>query len=230
MRAIDVMTPNVVSVKPGMTVREAAKLLVDHRISGVPVVDEETGELVGMLSEGDLLRRSELETGERRPSWWLDRLSASRDAENYVKSHASKVADVMTRDVISVDVETQLAEVADILETRRVKRVPVTREGKLVGIVSRANLVQALASAPEVCASDVAPSDREIRAMLMAEMAGRPWAFVGQNVVVRDGVIHLWGIFRSTEAIQAVRVAAEGIPGVKRVEDHTEPFPIMPGI
>jgi CBS domain-containing protein len=230
MRALDVMTTNVVSVKPDMTVREAAKVLVDHGISGVPVIDAETDSVVGVLSEGDLLHRAELGTHERRRSWWLDRFSANRDAEDYVKAHGAKVADVMTRDVVSVDVDTPLSEVANILETRRIKRVPVTKDGKLVGIVSRANLVQALASAPEEPVADIEPTDREIRAALMGEMAGHPWAFVGQNVVVSEGVIHLWGVYRSAEAVQAVRVAAERIPGVKRVEDHTESYPIMPGI
>lgn len=107
--------------------------------------------------------------------------------------------------------------------------VPVTRDGKLVGIVSRANMVQAPASAPEEPALQIQLTDREIRAALMGEMAGHPWSFAGQNVVVRDGVIHLWGFFRSAEVVQAVRVAAEGVPGVKRVEDHTAPYPMMPG-
>jgi len=229
MRALDVMTTNVVTVKPDMTVREAAKVLLEHGISGVPVVDAETESVVGMLSEGDLLHRTEIETDKRRRSWWLDRFATSTDAEDYVKSHGAKVADVMTRDVVAVDEETPLGEIAGILETRRIKRVPVTRKGKLVGIVSRANIVQALASAPAEPPLDILPTDREIRAALMGEMAGHPWSFAGQNVVVRDGVIHLWGVYRSAEAVQAVRVAAEGIPGVKRVEDHTEPYPIMPG-
>jgi hypothetical protein len=108
--------------------------------------------------------------------------------------------------------------------------VPVTQAGRLVGIVSRANLVQALASVPDEPASDVTLSDGEIRAMLMGELAGRKWAFAGRNIVVTDGVVHLWGVFQSMEAVDAVRVAAQNIPGVKRVEDHTEPYQMMPGI
>ena len=230
MRALDVMTTRVVTVKPDMPVRDAAQQLVEHGISAVPVVDDDTGSVVGMLSEGDLLRRTEIDTHARRRSWWLEHFATTTDAERYVKSHGAKVADVMTKDVVAVDEETPLGEIAEILETRHIKRVPVTREGKLVGIVSRANIVQALASAPDEPALDIQPTDREIRAALMGEMAGHPWAFAGQNVVVSDGVIHLWGVFRSAEAVQAVRVAAESIPGVKRVEDHTEPYPIMPGI
>jgi CBS domain-containing protein len=229
MRALDVMTTTVISVKPEMSVRNAAKVLVDQGISGVPVVDA-AGGMVGMLSEGDLIHRTELGTEERRRSWWLDRFSGHRDAVDYVKSHGLVVEDVMTRDVVSVDDTTPLNEVANILETRHIKRVPVVRDGRVVGIVSRANLVQALASAPGEPAPDVVPSDREIRAMLMGELTGHPWAFAGHNIVVRDGVVHLWGIIRSTDTVQAMRVAAAGIPGVKRVEDHTEPYPLMPGI
>ncbi|WP_341319233.1 CBS domain-containing protein [Paraburkholderia sp. IMGN_8] len=229
MRASDVMTSNVISAKPDMTVREVARMLVDRGISGVPVIDA-AGHVVGMISEGDLLHREELGTDQRRRSWWLDLFSSSNDAKDYIKTHALTVQDVMTAPVISVDEDTPLSEVANILETRRIKRVPVTKAGQLVGIVSRANLVQALASIPEEPAPDVALSDREIRAALMGEMTGHSWAFAGRNIVVSDGVVHLWGIFHSMEAVQAVRVAAESIPGVKRVEDHTEPYPVMPGI
>lgn len=229
MLALDVMTTTIISVKPETPIRDAAKVLADHRISGVPVVDAK-GSMVGVISEGDLIRRTELDTDERRRSWWLDLFSSDRNAEDYIKSHARTVQDVMTADVISVDDETPLSEVAHIMEAHRIKRVPVIRDGRLVGIVSRANLVQALASIPEQPTPEVASSDREIRARLMGEIAGQPWAFAGRNVVVSDGVVHLWGIFRSLEAVRAVRVAAEAIPGVKRVEDHTEPYPAMPGI
>jgi CBS domain-containing protein len=229
MRVLDVMTTTVISVKPEMTVRDAAKVLVDNGISGAPVLDA-SGGLVGMLSEGDLIHRTELETTERRRSWWLDRLSASRDVDDYIKSHGLAVADVMTRDVLSVDETTPLSEVANLMETKHIKRLPVLRDDRVVGVVSRANLVQALASAPQEPAPEVAPSDREIRAMLMGELSGHPWAFAGRNIVVRDGVVHLWGVIWSTDAVQAMRVAAQGIPGVKGFEDHTEPYPVMPGI
>lgn len=229
MRASDVMTTNVISANPDMTVQEVARILVDNGISGAPVLDAD-GHLVGMISEGDLLRRGELGTDERTRTSWLDFWSASHEARDYIKTHSAKVRDVMTTGVVSVQPDTPLAEVAGILETRRIKRVPVTKEGQLVGIVSRANLVQALASVPVEPASDVTLSDAEIRAMLMGELAGRKWGFAGRNIVVTDGVVHLWGTFHSVEAVDAVRVAAQNIPGVKRVEDHTEPYPVMPGI
>ncbi|RKR38572.1 CBS domain-containing protein [Paraburkholderia sp. BL17N1] len=229
MRASDVMTSNVISVTPEMTVREVARIFVDNGISGAPVVDAD-GHVAGMISEGDLLRRTEIGTDERTRTSWLDFWSASEEARDYIKTHAVNVRDVMTTDVVTVQPETQLGEVAGILETRRIKRVPVTNAGRLVGIVSRANLVQALASVPDEPASNVTLSDGEIRAMLMGELAGRKWSFAGRNIVVTDGVVHLWGIFHSLEAVEAVRVAAQTIPGVKRVEDHTEPYPVMPGI
>jgi len=147
-----------------------------------------------------------------------------------VKTHGTKVSDVMTTDVITVEPDTLLGEVAAILETRGIKRVPVTEAGRLVGIVSRANLVQALASVPDEPVSKSTLSDAEIRALLMGELAGRKWAFAGRNIVVTDGVVHLWGVFQSAEAVDAVRVAAQSIPGVKRIEDHTEPYQVMPGI
>ncbi|MGA7776753.1 MAG: CBS domain-containing protein [Paraburkholderia sp.] len=229
MRASDVMTCNVISVTPDMTVRDAAKVFADNRISGAPVLDDD-GRLIGMISEGDLLRRVEIGTDTGKRSSWFDLFSGTRDAIDYIKTHALKVRDVMTADVVTVSPDTPLNEVANILETHRIKRVPVTDARRLAGIVSRANLVQALASIPEEPASDAALSDSDIRAMLMGELAGRNWAFAGRNLVVTDGVVHLWGTFHSIEAVQAVRVAAEGIPGVKRVEDHTEPYPVMPGI
>jgi CBS domain-containing protein len=229
MRASDVMTSNVISVTPDMTVREVARIFVDNGISGAPVLDPD-GHVAGMISEGDLLRRSEIDTDERTRTSWLDIWSASHEARDYIKTHALKVRDVMTTDVVTVQPDTLLGEVAGILETRRIKRVPVTKAGQLVGIVSRANLVQALASVPDEPTSDVNLSDAGIRAMLMGELAGRKWAFAGRNIVVADGVVHLWGVFQSTEAVDAVRVAAQNIPAVKRVEDHTEPYQMMPGI
>jgi len=227
MRAVDVMTTNVVTVKPDISVRDAAALLLERHISGAPVVDADE-RIVGIISEGDLLRRVEIGTQQTRRGRWLDFFAARADADAYVKSHANRVEDIMTRDVICVDQEDSLSKIATIMETRGVKRVPVLHDGRLVGIVSRANLLQALASSAEEPEA-VAVSDREIREQLIAELEGRPWAFAGRNIVVHDGVVHLWGIFSTTEAVQAVRVAAERISGVRGVEDHTEPYPAMPG-
>ncbi|HXZ06725.1 MAG TPA: CBS domain-containing protein [Paraburkholderia sp.] len=226
MQASDVMSTAVISLKPEMTVREAAQLFVEKGISGAPVIDE-AGQPVGMVSEGDLIHRAELDTEKPHRSRWLDLFSVKHDANDYIKSHGQKVGDVMTTEVIAVDEATPLGKIADIMETRRIKRVPVLRAGRIVGIVSRANLVQALASVPEELEPEEAPSDREIRAMLMGELSGQSFAFAGRNIVVRHGVVHLWGVFREAEAVNAVRVAAETTPGVKRFEDHTEPYPVM---
>ncbi|CAN7474380.1 CBS domain-containing protein [Caballeronia sp. LjRoot29] len=226
MRASDVMTTAVITVKPEMAVREVARLLLEQGISGAPVIDA-TGKIVGMITEGDLIHRTEVDTEKPTRSWWLDLFSSDRDAEDYVKSHGLRVSDVMTSDVISVDEATSLSEVANLLETRRIKRLPVIRAGQLVGIVSRANLIQALASSSEEDVLNEAPTDHEIRAMLMGELTGHSWAFAGRNIVVSNGVVHLWGTFRSREAVEAVRVAAEATPGVKRVDDHTEEYPVV---
>jgi CBS domain-containing protein len=224
MNASDVMSTPVISVKPEMTVREVAKMFVEEKVSGAPVVDA-AGHIVGIISEGDLIHRVELDTEMPQRRGWLDLLSLNCDANEYVKSRGLRIADLMITDVVSVAETTPLGRVADIMETRRIKRVPVTRDGTLVGIVTRANLVQALASMPEEPALDGAPTDREIRAMLMGELSGRSWAVAERNIVVRDGVVHLWGMFQSADAVKAVRVAAETTPGVKRVQDHTECYP-----
>lgn len=230
MRAQDVMTTQVVTVAPDMSVLDVAKRLVEHKISGAPVVAAD-GSVVGIISEGDLLRRVEIGTDKpTRRSSWLEFFAHGDNAQSYIKSHAQRVEDVMSPEVVSVDVETPLVEVATLMETRRIKRVPVLREGKLAGIVSRANLLHALASSAAEAQPAGAATDREIREQLIKELEGRPWAFAGRNVVVRDGVVHLWGVFSSMDAVQAVRVAAERIPGVRSVEDHTEPYPMSPGL
>jgi CBS domain-containing protein len=234
MHAADVMTPTVVSVDPDMTVQDLAKLLSERGISGAPVVDA-GGRMVGIVSEGDLLHRAELGTerrGERRTSWWLEQFAAGL-ARDYVKSHGRTVKDIMTRDVVAVAEDADLADVARLLETKRIKRVPVLRDGKIVGIVSRANLVRALGAIPATTASSTLEDDRAIRQRLIAELgrqrwAGRVWA---QDIIVTNGVVHLWfGSDEPEERRQAVRVAAENIPGVQRAQVHVVPVPLMPAL
>src|SRR5262249_9653059 len=161
----------------------------------------------GIISEGDLLRRSETGTARQR-SWWLELLSSNKElAKDYLKSHGRTATDVMTREVVTVEESTPLSVVGDILESRHVKRVPVVREGKLVGIVSRANLVQLLASADLTPASSSAPQeDRAIRKKLLAELKTEKWAEASPaNIVVTDGVVHLWGQVLSEEEQRALR-------------------------
>jgi CBS domain-containing protein len=220
MRAGDVMTADVVTVGPGARVDEIARLMLEHHISAVPVVDA-AGGLVGIVSEGDLVRRVETATVGRR-AWWLELLAdPAALARDYVKTHGRRAADVMTREVLTVGVDTPLEDVARLLERRGVKRVPVVREGRVIGIVSRADLVRGLAVRPVQPPPGGAADDRVIRDRVLAALRGQPW-WIGayRNVVVVDGVVHLWGLARSPAEREAMRVAAETVPGVQRVEDH----------
>jgi CBS domain-containing protein len=223
MRAADVMMSEVITVGEDASVQEAARLMAEHGISAVPVVDRDK-RVVGIVSEGDLLHRAETGT-ERRRSWWLDMVaSANQLAGEYVKSHSGCVKDVMTRDVISVTEETGVADIAILLETNRIKRVPVLLDGRLVGIVSRANLVRALAMTINERPSGAEADDRAIRDRLLAELKAQKWAEVSPaNIMVKDGVVHLWSSYYSDQEKRALVVAAESIPGVRRVEDHMRP-------
>jgi CBS-domain-containing membrane protein len=225
MRAADVMTNEVVTVGEHASVQQAAKLMAEHGISAVPVVDRNK-RVVGMVSEGDLLHRTETGTARRR-SWWLEMVASTNQlAGEYVKSHSGSVKDVMTRDVISVTEETTVADIAILLEANRIKRVPVLRDGRLVGIVSRANLVRALAMTINERPSGAEADDRGIRDRLLAELKAQKWSEVSPaNITVKDGVVHLWSSFYSDQEKRALVVAAESIPGVRRVEDHMRSVP-----
>ena len=225
MRAIDVMARNVVTATPQTTVQDAAKLMINHRISGLPIVDADR-QLVGIVTEGDLLRRAETGT-ERQRSGWSEWFSPnSRLAAEYIKSHARRVSDVMSRDVVSVTELVSLGEIAALMETKRIKRVPVLHDGKLVGIVSRANLVRALAMTINERPSGTEADDRAIRDRLLAELKALKWAEVSPaNITVKDGIVHLWSSYYSDQEKRALVVAAESIPGVRRVEDHMRPVP-----
>lgn len=222
MKASDIMTKTVVAIGPDESVKTAAELMVRHRISALPVVDND-GKPVGMISEGDLMRRSELET-DRRRSWWLDLVTGGeRAADDYVKAFGIKVKDVMTANVISVTDMTPLPELAELLESKHIKRVPVMRGGKVAGIVSRANLVQALATLPQLLIPDSTPDDTAIRERIMTELGKQRWSNpAALNVVVRNGAVHLWGTVFSAGERKALGVLAGRIPGVKAVLDHTE--------
>ncbi len=221
MRALDVMTDEVITIDVNATVEQVANLFINSGISAAPVVDD-TGKMVGIISEGDLLRRAEIGT-ERRRSTWLEFVSSNRDlAAEYIKAHSHRAGDLMTTDVISVEESTPIREIAELLETRHIKRVPVLRKGKPVGIVSRANLIQALATVINTRKSDTAAGDQAIRTHLLAELRNKKWSGANAaNVVVQDGVVHLWGYVLSEQERRALCVAAENVPGVKSVEDHT---------
>jgi CBS domain-containing protein len=232
MRAMDVMTTDVITVNPEMTIQALATLLAERGISGAPVTDP-AGKLVGVVSEGDLLHRAEIGTARRhrirRRSWWLDHFAADA-ARDYIKSHGRTVNDIMTRDVVTVAEETDLGDVAAILEAKRVKRVPVMRGDKIVGIISRANLVRALGATRGAPPRQAEGDDRTIRGQLLAELDREEWARVWpEDVLVRDGVVHIWVSSDEPEdKKQALRIAAESVAGVRSVEEHIVPAPSVP--
>jgi CBS-domain-containing membrane protein len=220
MKAVDVMVRDVVTVKPDTDVAKAVALLAEHDVSALPVVNED-GAVVGVVSEADLIRREEIGTAKHRP-WWLEALTpAATLAEDFAKSHGRQVSEVMSPSVVSVSEDASLAEIATTLERHRIKRVPVLRDGKLVGIVSRSNLIQALASSHNGAAPAPAASDRTIRLELLSQLADQPWTdFGSRNVIVNEGVVHLWGLVGSEEERKALTSLAEGVPGVVRVADE----------
>ena len=218
MKAADVMVSNVISVGSQASVQEVADLLLRNRISGVPVTGPQ-GELVGIVSEGDLMRRPEAGT-ERRHSWWLGLLASSEGmASEYIKSHSHKVVDVMTRRVVTATPDTPVSEIAALLEKHGIKRVPIVTDGKVVGIVSRANLLHALASLENVPAGTT--DDASIRSKLVSKLANERWTKPSlMNLIVHDGTVDLWGIVDSQTERKAVRVLVETTPGVRAVNDN----------
>ena len=219
MRASDIMTTSIITCGPDMSVRQAAGTMVFAGISGMPVVDE-SGRLLGIVTEGDLLHRAEIGTGSKHRAWWLEMVASTTElATQYVKEHGKKVRDVMNTDVATVTESCPVADIAELLERRRIKRVPVMRDGKVVGVVSRANLIRALVTmAPDAPVAE--SGDHAIRADVLAAMQGHPWALAAENVIVENGTVHLWGPVISSEEGNALRVAAENVPGVKDVVTH----------
>jgi CBS domain-containing protein len=219
MKASDVMTCTILSVRPDATIAEAIRMMLDNRISGLPVVDE-AGRLVGILTEGDLLRRGETGTERHRPRWLEILMGPGRLAEEYVRTHGRKIGEVMTRDPVCVSPDTPLKEVVQLMERRRIKRVPVLDGDVPVGILSRADLMRGLAGAlAETPAA--ATSDEEIRERILAELASSAWVpRDGIAITVENGVVDLNGVILDEKERAALRVAAENVPGVRAVEDH----------
>ena len=213
----DVMTPNVISVTAGESVLEAVRLMLHNRISGLPVVDA-SGKLVGMVTEGDFLRRSELGTERRRPKWIEFLIGPGRLARDYVHASGRKVEEVMTTDPVTVVEDDPLDAVVELMERRHIKRVPVIRNGRMVGIVSRANLMHGLASLTHGTAT-AAGGDGAIRDSILEALSKQSWAPL-INVVVKNGEVSLWGAVMDDRERQACCVAAENVDGVKAVHDH----------
>jgi len=219
MNAEHIMTRDVISIDPDSTVLQAARLMLQHHISGLPVIDK-NGNLVGVLSEGDFLRRSETRTERHRSRWLEFLMGPGRMAAEYTHSHGSKVSEVMTTDVQTVDEVTPIEDIVELLERRRIKRVPVVCGGQVVGIVTRSNLMRAMVSLARK-AQPSASDDATIRDCMLAEMAKQKWAPAATtNVVVHDGVVELWGVVVDERQRTALKVAAENIPGVTDVKDH----------
>lgn len=220
MQAKHVMTSPVITVTVDATVAEIAELLLTRRISGVPVTDA-AGRVVGIVSEGDLLHRRESGTERRRPRWLSLLVSGGSQANEFVKTHGTRAADVMTRPVVSVSPDTDLADIAVLMERERIKRVPVLEDGRAVGIVSRANLLHGLVAVRRNAPAAASGGEDAIRDALMKRLEGESWIDLNQvNVVVKDGVVHLWGVVDSDEQRRALHVAAESVPGVTRIEEH----------
>jgi len=222
MLAMDIMTRDVVTVSPETDVHEVARLMLDRRVSAVPVVEED-GRLMGIVSEGDLMRRAEAQT-ERHASWWLGLFADSQEAARaYVKSHGRHARDVMTRKVLTVAEDTPITEIAAILEANHIKRVPVMANDKLVGIVSRANLLQALASHDATAGGF--ESDRDLRTAVLDALRDADAATNFVNVLVDGGKVELWGGVWTEDEKRAIQVAAENVPGVMTVENHVAVLP-----
>ncbi len=231
MKAEDVMTRAPLTAQPDERVREAAERMVAAHISALPVLDA-AGMLVGLISEADLLHRAELGTGRTR-----SRLSALMRgdgglAADYVESHAVLVRDVMASEVLTIAPDTPLADVVRLMESHHVRRLPVLEDGRLVGIVSRADLMKAMAAAGkwmnalDAAAVDAAPpgtaeGDGAVRDWIVAQIARQPWApQLGITVIVAHGVVHLCGVILVAEQRNALRVLAEQAPGAVAVKDH----------
>jgi CBS domain-containing protein len=226
MRAGQVMTKTVVSISPDATVYEAAERLVGSGVSAMPVIDG-AGHMIGIVSEADLMRRSEIGTEPRKS--WLERMfsDGATTANEYVAMHARHVADVMSAPVVTVQEDDTLAHVAAVMIKHQVKRVPVVRSGDMVvGILSRTNLVQALLSRDPRALGPDGSDDiirREVEMVVAKQSWTSPWP---TNVVVESGIVHLWGLVPNEDTSRAYRVAAENVPGVKKVKNHLRAMPL----
>ena len=218
MNASDIMTKDVISVGPETPVREIAKLMLERRISGVPVVDGEQ-RVLGIVSEGDLIRRPEIAT-DHAPTGWLSMfLSDEERARDFVKSHGRKAREVMTQPAIGVAPDTPLPEVVRLMERHRIKRLMVVDHGKLAGLVTRADMLRAMVAYQDI--SPAASSDRDLRERIDSILRGEDWAASAYvNVTVENGVAHLWGTVESASQREALILAVRSVPGVTGVQPH----------
>jgi CBS domain-containing protein len=212
------MTRPVITVTPETTIVEAANTMLQRHVSGLPVVDA-AGTLVGIISEGDFIRRSEIGTERKRGRFMKFILGSGKEATDFVHEHGRKIAEIMTPDPLTIDEDTDLEKIVELMEKNGVKRLPVMRGAKLVGIVSRSNLLQAVASlAREI--PDPTADDDHIRNRIIDTLQKNDWCPFGLSVVVRDGIVHLSGVITEERSRQAAIVGAENVAGVKKVHDH----------
>jgi len=217
MQVRDVMTRNIISTAPGETVLDAIQRMLQNRISGLPVVDAQ-GNLVGMVTEGDFLRRGEIGTQRRRPKWLEFLVGPGRLADEYVHASGRKVEEVMTAEPVTVAEDDSLETVVELMERRHIKRLPVLRDGKMVGIISRANLMLALASLARETQAPAA-GDAAIRDHILAAFEKQRWA-PQVSVVVKNGVADLWGTIMDERERRACLITVENVAGVNEVHDH----------
>lgn len=220
MQAKDIMTTSVISVPQDGKIEDAVRLMLEHHVSALPVVDAE-GALKGLVSEGDLMRRVRGTDGPRR-SWWLELLGGSgNSAQEFIKLNSQHIADVMTRDVVSVEEDTPVAEIARLLEKHRIKRVPVLRTGRVVGIVSRANLLHALSAIPDGVLGEPSEDDRVLRLKIDEALKEVPGATVNLiNYTVDKGNVAIWGVADSDFEENAIRASVENVSGVHSDDIH----------
>ena len=218
MRAHQIMTRPVITVTPETTIVEAANTMLQRHVSGLPVVDA-SGKLVGIVSEGDFIRRTEIGTQRKRGRFLKLILGPGKAATDFVHEHGRKVAEIMTPEPLTISEDTQLEEIVELMEKNNVKRLPVTRADKIVGIVSRSNLLQAVASlAREI--PDPTADDDHIRNRVIDAIEKNDWCPFGLSVIVRDGIVHLSGVITEERSRKATIVAAENVTGVNKVHDH----------
>jgi len=218
MRAHQIMTRPVVTVSSETTIVEAANTMLQRHVSGLPVVDA-AGKLVGIISEGDFLRRSEIGTQRKRGQFLRFILGAGQAASDFVHEHGRKVAEIMTREPLTISEDTTLEDIVELMEKNHVKRLPVMRGDQVVGIVSRANPLQAVATLARQIPDPTADDDH-MRNRVIDALSKNDWCPFGLSVIVRDGIVHLSGVITEERSRQAAIVGAENVAGVRKVRDH----------